>query len=310
MPFLGETCALLTAVCWTASSTAFALASRRVGPLPANHFRLLAALPVLVVACLVATGEPWPASASAPQLAAMAGSGVIGLVLGDVGYFYALAKIGPRLCSVVLASWPAFTVAIEAALGRVPPPVVLLGIALLSGGVGLVLLRNRDAVAWNPSVTRGQRALGVLGALLGALGQAGGFVLAGRGLAAAAGEVPTAPIACTVVRMAAAVAVFQGIAALHRRPFALGVVLRDGAALRAAAVGACFGPVGGVWLSMVARAEAGAAGDAGIASALMSTTPIFMMPVAAVLYRAPIGRLGVAGTLLAVVGAGVCLASR
>ena len=310
MPYLGETCALLTAVCWTVSSTAFALASRAVGPLPANHFRLLAALPVLMVAGALLTGEWWPHAASPQQLAAMVGSGLAGLVLGDAGYFYALAKIGPRLCSVIMASWPAGTVAIEALGGRVPPGLVLLGVAMTAAGVALVLLRSRDAIAWNPAVTARQRWLGVLGALLGAAGQAVGFVLAGRGMAAHAGEVEVAPIACSVVRTSVAVVAVQVVVSMQRRPFAVGAVLRAPAALRAALVGACFGPVGGVWLSMVARAEAEAAGSAGVAAALMSTTPIFMMPVAAVLYRAPIGRLGVAGTLLAVAGAIVCLSSR
>jgi drug/metabolite transporter (DMT)-like permease len=308
MPFLAETCALLTAMCWTASSTAFAVASRQVGPLAANQFRLLAALPVLLLLCVAVTGEPWPRAASSAQLLAMLGSGLAGLVLGDVGYFYALAKIGPRLCSVLMACWPAFTVAIDAASGGSPAAAVLLGIALTTGGVALVLLRSRDAAAWNPTVTRRQRALGVAGALLGAFGQALGFVLAGRGMAAAApGEVAVDPLACTVVRMVVAVVGVQVVALLQRQPFAVRAVLRDARALRAAAIGACFGPIGGVWLSMVARAAAN--GRTGVVAALMSTTPIFMMPVAAVLYRAPIGALGVLGTLLAVAGAVVCRAA-
>ena len=77
--------------------------------------------------------------------------------------------------------------------------------------------------------------------------------------------------------------------------------------MRAALLGAAFGPVGGVWLSMVARRHAS---DAGIAAALMATTPIFMMPVAALLYRARIGWLGALGTVLAVVGVGVCFLVR
>ncbi len=310
MPYLGETCALLTAVCWTASSTAFAFASREAGPMAANQFRILAALPVLFVLAALVTGEWWPRSASGPQLSAMLASGLVGLVLGDVGYFYALAKIGPRLCSVIMACWPAWTVAIEAACGRWPSAVVMLGIALTSAGVALVLLRSRDAIVWNPGVTRAQRWLGAAGALLGAVGQAGGFVLAGAGMAAGEGEVAIDPLACTVVRMTAAAVGVQVVAALHRQPFAVRALLANGRALRMALLGACFGPVGGVWLSMVARAEAGTAGAAGVASALMSTTPIFMMPVAAVLYRAPIGPFGIVGTLLAVAGASTCLLAR
>jgi drug/metabolite transporter (DMT)-like permease len=310
MPYLGEICALLTAVCWTASSTAFAIASRAVGPLPANHFRIWAALPVLFVLAWLVTGAWWPVGASSAQLGWMIASGFAGLVIGDIGYFYALAKIGPRLCSVVMACWPACVVAIEAALGRLPGPTVLVGIAATMVGVALVLLRNRDGGLWNPGVSPRQRALGFAGAVLGAVGQASGFVLAGFGMAADGTAPAVDPLACTVVRMSTAAIGIQVLATAHRQPRAL---LRVGAhprALRAALVGALFGPIGGVWLSMIARERAAASDSVGIASALMATTPIFMMPVAFALYRAPIGWIGAAGTVLAVGGVAICLVGR
>lgn len=310
MSFLGESCALLTAVCWTVSSTAFAVASRAVGPLAANQFRLCVALPLLLVLCWLVTGTAWPSQASARQLGFLVASGAAGLVLGDLGYFYALAKIGPRLCSVVMACWPACTVAIEAAMGRLPDRVVLGGIVLTIVGVSVVVLRSRDQAAWNPGTTARQVALGIAGALLGAVGQAAGFVLAGTGMAADGGAPRVDPLACTVVRMATAVVMLGLVAAVARAPLVLTRVFADRRALRAAALGALFGPIGGVWLSMVARQQAEADGAVGIASALMATTPVFMMPLAYVLYRAPIGLLGVVGTLVAVAGVAVCLVAR
>lgn len=310
MSYLGEICALLTAVCWTASSTAFAVASRAVGPLPANQFRLCVALPLLFGLAMLVTGQWWPTAASGSQLGWMVASGLAGLVVGDIGYFYALAKIGPRLCSVIMACWPACTVAMEAALGRLPTVAVLAGIALTMVGVTLVLLRSRDGALWNPGLSKHQSVLGIAGALLGAVGQAAGFVLAGFGMAATAEAPPVDPLACTVVRMATAVVGLQVVASLHRQPFALRAVFGHRTAMRAAMLGAVFGPIGGVWLSMVARARAGETGTVGIASALMATTPIFMMPVAFLVYRAPIGWLGGCGTLLAVGGVAVCFLAR
>ena len=80
--------------------------------------------------------------------------------------------------------------------------------------------------------------------------------------------------------------------------------------MRAAALGAVFGPIGGVWLSMVARTRAEETATVGVASALMATTPIFMMPVAFLVYRAPVGWLGAVGTLLAVGGVATCFLAR
>jgi len=305
--YLGETCALATAVCWTISSTAFAVASRAVGPLPANQFRLFVALPVLFVLTWLVTGSFWPHGASSGQLGWLVLSGLAGLVVGDLGYFYALAKIGPRLCSVVMACWPACAVAIEAGAGRVPGAWSLGGIALTMAGVTVVLLRSRDGAHWNPTTSRRQAMLGLLGAALGAVGQAAGFVFAGHAMVGEDAIVGVDPLSATLVRMVAAVVGLQTWAVLHRQPIAVQVVFGDGQALRAATIGAVCGPIGGVWLSMIARANAS---DAGVAAALMATTPIFMLPLAAWLYQAPIGRLGAAGTVLAVAGVALCWLAR
>jgi drug/metabolite transporter (DMT)-like permease len=307
MPYLGEICALLTAVCWTGSSAAFAFASRAVGPNPANQFRLVIALPVLLLLAWASTGTVWPIAAGGERIGWLALSGLIGLVLGDIGFFYALATIGPRVSSVLMASWPVVTVGIEALAGRRPGPLLLVGIALTLLGVAIVLLRNREGSAWQ-TISRRQWWLGVGGALFGASGQALGFVLAGHGMAAGP-DLPNGvdPLLATVVRMATAVVGLQLVLLLRGTPLALRAVFAHPVAMRAASLGAMFGPVAGVWLSMLARRHAS---DAGLAAALMATTPIFMLPVAWWLYRARIGVAGCIGTALAVLGVGVCLLSR
>lgn len=307
MPYLGEICALLTAVCWTASSTAFAFASRAVGPNPANQFRLWAAVPVLLLLCWLTTGSVWPVAASGERHGWLVASGLIGLVLGDLGYFYALATIGPRISSVLMASWPAVTVLVEAFAGRRPGLLLVVGIAMTMAGVGLVLLRNREGSAWQV-INRRQWWLGLGGALVGAVGQALGFVLAGYGMAPGP-DLPAGvdPLVATVVRMLTAVVGLQCVLVARGTPLAARAVLGHGTALRAALLGALFGPVGGVWLSMLARRHSE---DAGVAAALMATTPIFMMPVAYWLYRARVGWFGALGTALAVAGVALCLRGR
>jgi hypothetical protein len=307
MPYLGEITSLLAAVCWTVSSTAFAVASRAASPLAANHFRLYASLPMLALLAAALLGSPWPFGATGGQYAAAVASGLCGLVLGDIGYFYALAKIGPRLCSVIMVSWPVVVVVIEAAQGRAPGSAVLAGIGVTMMGVVLVLLRSRDESRWDPRVTPRQRRLGVLGAVLGSVGQAAGFVFAGPAMAVDGEALAMAPLHCTVVRMATACVVMQAVAIAQGQGFAMREVLARPAARRSALLGAAFGPIGGVWLSMFARQQAEQAGKVGVSAALMATTPLFMMPVAWKLYGAPIGWLGVLGTLLAVGGVTWCL---
>ncbi len=303
MPYLGEFAAWATALCWLGSSLAFAVAGREGGAQALNQFRLYAALPMLALLALAITGTAWPTGAAWPRLALLMGSGLVGLVLGDYGYFHALATIGPRLASVIMALWPAGTVAIDAVRGQAPTGSQALGVGLTVVGVSLVLARGRGG-SWRPELSRRAWLLGVAGALVGALGQAGGFVMARAAMAPAADLVDGCdPLLATIVRMLAATAGMQVVVALQGQPLAMRKVWRGRRARMTALVGALCGPVLGVWLSMVAGMHAR---DAGVAAALMGTTPIFMLPVSVWCYGARLGPLSVGGTLLAVAGVAVC----
>lgn len=305
MTYLGEIAGLCTALCWTGSSFTFALASRRAGGFATNQFRLWAALPVLVLLVWIATGEPWPWAVETWRITLLLASGLVGLVLGDIGYFYALSTIGPRISSVLMATWPAMAVGLAAFGGEWPTWWTLFAMSLVMLGVVLVLLRGREGSAWNPSLTPRTRLLAVLGALLGALGQAGGTVLARHAMAPGDDlEAGVDPLAATLVRMAAAAVGLQLLAIVRRQATAFLDVVRQPQALRAALFGTVFGPIVGVFLSMFAvRYSQGT----GVAAVLMATTPIFMMPLAAYAYGARIGLLGSFGTLLAVGGAALLL---
>lgn len=308
MQYEGELFAVLAAICFTWSGVAFAVASKAVGPVPANHFRLVVGVPVLlVIGCLV-TGQWWPTDLSNERLLLLAGSGLVGLVLGDIGFFHALATVGPRTSTVVMAGWPMITVVAAAIRGALPSAPVLFGITLTIVGVALVLLRSPDGAAWRPDLSPAQRVSGIAGAVLGAIGQAIGFELAGAGMQKSV-DLPNGvePITATVVRMVAALVGLWLVVAARRQPFAFVAVCRHPRALRAAAFGALFGPIGGVTLTMFARKHAAVPS---VASALIATTPIFMMPVARIVYGSRIGALGVLGTLLAVAGALLCLCCR
>jgi drug/metabolite transporter (DMT)-like permease len=307
MPYLGEFCAAATALCWTGSSFAFGIASRAVGGLPVNQFRLWAAVPCLAVLVVLVTGSVWPTDAPLPRIALLAVSGFVGLVLGDLGFFHALGTIGPRISSVLMATWPAMAAGLAAFGGEPLTWPMVGGIALSTVGVAVVLLRSREGSAWLPGLTRRQWWTGVAGALVGALGQAGGVVLARLGMAEAP-DLPKGvdPLHATLVRMATAAVAMQVVVTVQRRPWVMRAVPKNRAALTGALVGMVFGPVFGVWLSMTATHLAPLATGA----VLMATTPIFMMPVARIAYGARIGWSGLFGTLLAVGGVGVLLTAR
>ena len=303
MLYLGEIAALLTALCWLGSSLAFAIAGREAGAQPLNQFRLYAALPLLMLLGYWLVGGIWPSQASTERLSLIGVSGLVGLVIGDYGFFYALATIGPRVASVIMSLWPACTVMINVLCGVAPTLGQLLGIGLTGLGVALVLMGKRGG-QWRPDLTSRRWVLGCVGALVGAIGQAGGFVMS-RIAMEPGPDLPLGvdPLQTTFVRMCAATVGMQVVVTLQRRPVAMRAIVQSPKAHRAAWIGVLCGPVLGVWLSMVAAAEAR---DAGVASALMATTPIFMLPVSMWLYQARVGASGIFGTFLAVAGVAVC----
>lgn len=306
MPYLGEIAALATALCWLGSSLAFAVAGREAGAQPLNQFRLYAALPLLFALGFLVVGAGWPSSASTERITWIGVSGLLGLVIGDYGFFHALATIGPRIASVIMSLWPACTVGINYCMGDPPTGSELLGVALTVTGVALVLLGKREG-SWRPDLTPRQWLWGCVGALVGALGQASGFVMAGAAMAPTADQPAIDPLLATIVRMCAATVGMQVIVCLQGRPLAMTKIVRNKKALIAALIGVVCGPVAGVWMSMVGVANAQ---NTGVASALMATTPIFMLPVAVWFYRARVGALGIIGTVLAVAGVAVCFVCR
>jgi drug/metabolite transporter (DMT)-like permease len=294
----GELAALATALSWTASSFTFAVASRRVGGLPTNQFRLLVAVPGLLLLHLALHGSVWPGGLPTNDLLWLAGSGIAGLVLGDIGFFFALSVIGPRQSSVLMATWPAIATAITVLRGGPLPTVAMLGgVVLTMTGVMLVVLRGSDGVAWRTGTSRGRHRLAIAGALFGALGQAVGAVI----VSDVAAHTQVTGLGAALVRMVAAAVGILAVTALSGRALAFKAVAADRRTLGHALLGTAFGPVLGVWASMVALGNT----DVGKAAAIIATTPIFMMPVAKVAYGARIGVLGVLGTLLAVAGVAV-----
>lgn len=305
MRYEGELCALCTACLWACSGTAFGFATRRVGGFATNQFRIYAAWPVLAAIALLTTGAWWPPRLGDERTALLLVSGAIGLVFGDIGYFHALARIGPRLAAVIMATWPIFALLTVPWTGEAVRQTAVPGVLVTVVGVVLVLLQRSSGAAWNPHLSRGQWWSGVAGALVAALGQAVGIVLARRGMVADVTYPDGVPaFAAAFVRMTAGVAGMTLVAIVRRTPAAALLVFGSREGLAGALVGAACGPVLGVACSMFAAQRSA---SVGIASALMATTPLFMVPIARVAYGARVGPLGWLGTLLTVGGAAMLL---
>jgi len=294
IPYLGEVVSLVTAVCWSTNAVLFAKAGQRVGSPTVNVARLGVAFAAMLLLHTVLYGTPFPFDAGPVRLAWLAASGLIGFSLGDALLFESLVLLGPRLAMLIMTLWPVFAAVMAwAFLGQTMGPLKVLAMLLTLGGIALVV-GERGATSADSGKPK-RFALGILLALGGALGQAVGFIFSKFGMAGGLGA-----ISANVVRVSAGL---LALVAWQILKGDLGANLRKLSDRRAAgfiAIGAIFGPVIGVMLSLFAIDHAR---YLGVASTLMSLSPVILLPVAVIMDKEKVSLRAILGTLVAIAGA-------
>ncbi|RME28649.1 MAG: EamA family transporter, partial [Candidatus Zixiibacteriota bacterium] len=87
--YLGEIAALGTAACWSFTAVFFSEAGRRLGSFKVNQIRLFLAVVIYSLVLYFRFGWVLPPDLNARQFWLLAGSGIIGLVIGDGAGFKA-----------------------------------------------------------------------------------------------------------------------------------------------------------------------------------------------------------------------------
>jgi drug/metabolite transporter (DMT)-like permease len=288
---VGELAALGTALCWSVTALFFAEASLRVGSLVVNVLRLVMALGMLMAVGWATRGLPWPTDATPHAWLWLSISGVIGFAFGDLCLFRAFVLIGPRLSSLIMSLAPPIAALLGYwVLGETLELHHALGMTLTLAGVGWALT-DRQPAGSTPGDRR-SRMLGVLLAACGALGQAGGLVLSKHGM----GDYDA--FAATQIRVLAGAVSFAVVFTAIRGWLRVGTALRNSRAMLLTGLGALFGPFLGVSLSLLAVQHT----QAGIAASIMAVYPVMIIPIVVLLGREQVGRGGVLGTILAVLG--------
>jgi drug/metabolite transporter (DMT)-like permease len=292
--YFGQLAALATSVAWSFTSVFFTLSGRQVGSAVVNRIRLLLAVIITALTHLVLTGYLLPLDAEPWRWGYMSLSGLIGFLIGDAFLFQAFVMIGPRLSMLIMALAPVFSTVLgwvllhEVLTGR-----ELAGIGLAVVGVALVV-SDRGNHRSKPPEEAHHYPLGLLFALGGSLGQAGGLFLSKLGLQ---GDFPA--LSGNLIRLIAASSAIWLLALLGGQIRPTFERLRERpAALKPLVAGAVGGPFIGVWLSLIAVQLA----PLGIASTLMSLTPVILLPVSYFWFGERFGALAIAGTVVAFAG--------
>ncbi|MFM1830880.1 MAG: hypothetical protein RLZZ558_1220 [Planctomycetota bacterium] len=284
---IGELAGLGTAVLWVVSTLAFTAASRRLGATRVNLIRTIGAAAVLVVVQLLLARNPLSVGFGAA--AWLAASGVIGLAIGDQCLFTAYVLVGPRVGSLLMTLAPGLAAVMAwLALGESMSGLAVAGLLVTTAGVGWV------SVARGPA--RGEGGISVRGMALGvaaAACQAGGMLTAKFGMAEGLD-----PLGALTIRMVAAVAVILPLAWWLGGRSPVQAAMPVGAAWRPLMLGTLAGPVGGVYLSLVAIEHV----PLGVATTLMGLVPVLILPVTRLLHRERISTRAVLGAMIAVAG--------
>jgi drug/metabolite transporter (DMT)-like permease len=290
---IGELAALGTAISFSFGSVLFTFAGRRLGSPLVNRVRLLVALLMIMLMHLIATGQLLPLNAAPERWFWLGLSGLIGFVLGDAALFQGFVMVGPRLSMLMMALAPVIaTVLGWAFLGEILSEIELLGIALtVSGIIWVVLERSPTQQADIPTRTF---LIGLMFAFGGAVGQATGLVTSSIGLRG-----DFLALSGNVIRLSTATLAIWTFTALQFRVLSSFHSLRsDLNAVTMLIGGSLTGPVIGVWLSLIAVQLA----PVGIASTIMSLTPIFLLPISYVVFHEQITQRIVLGTVIAFAG--------
>lgn len=286
----GELFALLTALCWTVAAMSFEAAGRRVGSLAVNFIRLILALLFHTVFSLIARGSFFPVDAPAHAWIWLSLSGLVGFTIGDLLLFRALVVVGARVSMLMMALVPPITAVIGwAALGETLSAQGITGMAVTVSGIIMVVLKKDGAsgrLAFSHSVA------GILLALGGALGQAGGLILSKYGM----GDYD--PFASTQIRVIAGTAGFAALFSIMGFWPRVAAGTRNRQALSRITLGALFGPFLGVSFSLFAVQRTAT----GIASTIMGIVPVLIIVPAILIFHEKVTVREIAGSALAVSG--------
>ncbi len=289
----GAIAALGAAALWAIATVLFGRLGKDLPPLVLNLVKGVVALGLIGVT-LVLRGWENPVI-SGPGIGLLLLSGVVGIGLGDTAYFQAVNRLGPRRALLLESLSPPLAALLAwVSLGEGLGAIAWGGIFLTVGGVAWVIAEGtpsgggREASPW----------AGVPWGVAAALGQATGSVLSRAALVGTAVD----PLWSSLLRLGAGAIVLVGLLGSRGELGQPVQVLRSPRLLGIVAITACLGTYLAIWLQQIAFKYA----PTGIAQSLLATSPLFILPIAALLGE-KITLRAVVGVLVAIAGISLLL---
>jgi len=272
MPYLGECAALGAALAWSIASMIFQQLGMTINPLRLNLLKGMAAL--ILFGITIQLGGIAPPMLDRLAWLLIGSSGLVGIGVGDTAFFQALNCLGPRRTLLLVTSaTPMTTLLAMVTLGETLTLQAIVGIVAITLGIAWVI---SDRVVNIQG--RGVWWHGVLWGLVAAAAQAIGIVLTRAALA----DTDISPLWSTVLRIAIGIVPLLiwellMVASRARERRAWLAIFTTPQVLTAIMLGASVGTYLAIWLQQTSIKFA----PAGIVQTLGSTSPVFVLPLAA-----------------------------
>lgn len=308
--YWGELISLAVATLWTVSALSAEIATKRMGVMVLNVWRMLLAFVLSAVLLWVVTGEPLPIIAGWEAWIWLLLSGFVGYFLGDWCLFNSYIVMGSRLGQLFMTLAPAFTAFFAwIMIGQTLSWHSLLAMFVTIAGIGIAVSDSSGTEDGQPI-----RWKGVLLGIGAALGQGLGLVMSKIGLDYYSSNIPSnelegmsdiLPFGSNLIRCIAGTICYTTWMLIANRkrkdntqwPSLFGA-LKDRIAVRALLITLFAGPFIGVGLSLTALQFTAA----GIASTIMAMTPILILFPSHWLFKQPITARAVIGAVISCVG--------
>ena len=290
-PVIGAAAALGSAFSWALGTILFKRIGESMSPLAMTLAKAVVSVVFLGIALLFLGFK----AIRAEDFWWLAGSGIVGIAVGDTLFFAALQHLGPQTLVVLMMVGQVLTALLALVfLGERPSPKAWVGIACVIAGVMIVLRANLSGERQR------SHARGIVLGLLSIGCMAVSLIMAKQGLGSGSegGGTMQETMQGTCVRMLAGAAGMALYGLLTGKLRAWAAEGRD-ARLAGSFLGAvCVVTFGGFWLSLLAIRHV----DVAIANTLNSMEPVFVLPLAAIFLREKVTAQQVIGTVVSLGG--------
>ncbi len=305
---LGYAAATSAAMLWAVATLLYGRAGRVLPPMTLNAIKgvFATSLFAFTLWLIERPGHAELLALDRWRLWLLAASGILGIAIGDSFYFACVNAIGARRVALLsLLATPLVVIGGAVVLGESLSPPAWLGAGLTVAGVAWVVAeRDSGPVANRPmppekTTTPNKLAIGVVFGLIAAACQAVGALM-NRGALRDLPADSLDPLSTALWRLGTATVVLLPVVALLRATAKRPRPPKPRASLNLWLIvitAALMGTYGGIWLQQVAFARA----PAGPVQTLLSTTPVWVLPLAA-LTGERVTLRAVGGAVIAVAG--------